>query len=236
MIAVTSARRGRPGHDAMLAHRGPDVALDCARSDVRAIRSLRPTSIGRMRLIDSHGHLQATAFADDAAEVLADARDAGPGAPAGARLGRGHLARGHRPRTGPRHPHRRSACIPHLAHGRDDCGSGPRSRRSRPAAGACHRRDRPRLRPGLLAAGRPARQPALAHRAGIRAPASRSSSIAARSPAIATPRTTCCASCAEAGVGSAPTGSGSVGARPRCSTRSRDRWTTRGGPRAWAVR
>ena len=56
---------------------------------------------------------------------------------------------------------------PHLAHGVTD--GGPRIAGvpgTRPG-GRRHRRDGPRLRPGVLAPGRPAGQPALAHRARL---------------------------------------------------------------------
>ena len=189
-----------------------------------------PTYHPRMRLVDSHGHLQAQAFADDAARVLAAARAAGlerllaPGWDAATSLAGIDLRASLDVLT--------VGGLPSARGGRRDTGrSGAhRGARARPAR-ARHRRDGPRLRPRLLTAGRPARQPALAHRAGDRR--GKPLILHCRSaPGRRDAQDDLVRELRDAGVGSAAWRSGSMVARPRCSTRSRVPWTTRRRPRA----
>ena len=156
-----------------------------------------------MRLVDSHAHLQADAFAPDRGAVIAAARDAGvcrflvPGWDVETSQRRGRARRRGRVHLrGCRHPSARR-------------GAGRRRRLVR-RRGACRRpasrrggRDRARLRPRVLAAGRPDREPGTTRRARAGARANRSSSIAGHGPASTTPRTTCCELLESGGIGGA---------------------------------
>ena len=112
-----------------------------------------------MRLVDSHCHLQADRFDDDVDEVIAAAREAGverilvPGwnAWSSAARARARRARPWLDAAVGVHPH-------DAARVDDDELGGDRGVGARPA-GRRDRRDGPRLRPGLLADPRPAREP-----------------------------------------------------------------------------
>ena len=181
-----------------------------------------------MRLVDSHGHVNADRFADDVELVLGAARLAG-------------VERILVPGWNRASSERALALVdrfawldaavgvhPHDAAKATDADWAAIEGWARDERVVAIGETGPRLGPDVLALGRPAREPAPEPRPRRSRRASPRSSTAGRRPANATRRTRCSTSCGRAGFGGAASraGASGTGRRPS-STASRGRSTTR---------
>ena len=119
----------------------------------------RPATPSPMRLVDSHCHLQADRFDDDVDAVIAAARDGRRRADPRAWLERRLVGAAPSPSSSASRGSTPPSASIRTTRPRSTTTAGRRSSARRRSAGRGDRRDRARLRPGLLADPRPAREP-----------------------------------------------------------------------------